>query len=67
MSTNNTAVPTEGRLAANPLDFVSNEMPFDVPYGIPISLDRAQTVIHATVAVHLSGFDQYTEKNKDDH
>ena len=25
-------------------------MPFDVPYGLPISLDRAQAVIHAAVA-----------------
>jgi glc operon protein GlcG len=36
--------------AANPLDFVPDEMPFDVPYGRPISLARAQAVIHAAVA-----------------
>jgi glc operon protein GlcG len=34
----------------NPLDVIPNEMPFDVPYGAPISLDRAQTVIRAAVA-----------------
>jgi glc operon protein GlcG len=34
----------------NPLDVVPNEMPFDVPYGIPISLDRAQAAFHAAVA-----------------
>ena len=34
----------------NPLDVVPDELPFDVPYGLPISLDRAQAVIHAAVA-----------------
>jgi len=34
----------------NPLDFVPEKIPFDTPYGRPISLDRAQTVIHAAVA-----------------
>jgi glc operon protein GlcG len=38
--------PTE----ANPLDFVPDIIPFDTPYGPPISLDRAQAVIHAAVA-----------------
>lgn len=36
--------------AANPLDVVPDEMPFDVPYGPPISLERADAVIHAAVA-----------------
>jgi glc operon protein GlcG len=36
--------------AANPLDVVPNAMPFDVPYGAPISLDRAQEVISAAIA-----------------
>jgi uncharacterized protein GlcG (DUF336 family) len=36
--------------ASNPLDVIPNEIPFDVPYGPPISLDRAQTIIHAAVA-----------------
>src|SRR3984885_14941500 len=34
----------------NPLDFVPDKMPFDAPYGPPISLERAQAVIHAAVA-----------------
>jgi len=37
--------PTE----TNPLDFVPDQIPFDTPYGPPISLDRAQAVIHAAV------------------
>ncbi len=36
--------------AANPLDFVPDKIPFDTPYGPPISLDRAQAIIHAAVA-----------------
>ena len=35
--------------SSNPLDTVPDEMPFDVPYGPPIALDRAQAVIHASV------------------
>jgi glc operon protein GlcG len=35
---------------ANPLDNVPDAMPFDVPYGAPISLDRAEAVINAAVA-----------------
>ncbi len=38
--------PTE----TNPLDFVPDKIPFDTPYGPPISLDRAQAIIHAAVA-----------------
>src|SRR5689334_20051982 len=38
--------PTE----TNPLDFVPDEIPFDIPYGPPISLDRAEAVIHGAVA-----------------
>jgi len=34
----------------NPLDFVPDKIPFDTPYGPPISLERAQEVIRATVA-----------------
>jgi hypothetical protein len=38
-------------IASNPLDVIPDEIPFDVPYGPPISLDRAhQAVIHAAVA-----------------
>jgi glc operon protein GlcG len=36
--------------APNPLDVVPDKMPFDVPYGAPITLERAQTVINAAVA-----------------
>ena len=51
MSSNKTEIANESRLtASNPLDVVPDEMPFDVPYGRPISLDRAQAVIHAAVA-----------------
>ena len=51
MSNNKTEVATEERLTPpNPLDAIPDEMPFDVPYGRPISLDRAQAVIHAAVA-----------------
>ena len=35
---------------SNPLDAVPDKMPFDVPYGAPISLERAAVVIAATVA-----------------
>jgi glc operon protein GlcG len=51
MSSNRTAIAVEAPLApSNPLDAVPDEIPFDVPYGPPISLDRAQAVIHAAVA-----------------
>ncbi len=35
---------------ANPLDFVPDKIPFDTPYGPPISLARAQAAIDAAVA-----------------
>ena len=38
------------RAASNPLDVIPDVMPFDVPYGPPISLDWARTVIDAAVA-----------------
>jgi glc operon protein GlcG len=34
----------------NPLDAVPDKMPFDTPYGAPISLDRADAVLAAAVA-----------------
>jgi glc operon protein GlcG len=37
-------------LAPNPLDLVPDKIPFDVPYGTPILLERAQTAINAMVA-----------------
>ena len=45
-----TAAVAEERLSSNPLDAIPDEIPFDVPYGPPISLDQAQTVINAAVA-----------------
>jgi len=38
--------PTE----TNPLDFVPDKIPFDTPYGPPISLDRAEAAIQAALA-----------------
>jgi uncharacterized protein GlcG (DUF336 family) len=35
---------------ANPLDVIPDKMPFDVPYGAPIALDRAQAAIAAAFA-----------------
>ena len=34
----------------NPLDVVPEKIPFDVPYGAPISLERAQAAIAAAAA-----------------
>jgi glc operon protein GlcG len=34
----------------NPLDAVPEKIPFGIPYGAPISLERAEAVIAATVA-----------------
>jgi glc operon protein GlcG len=37
-------------LPANPMDAVPEKMPFDVPYGAPVSLERADAVLAAAVA-----------------
>jgi glc operon protein GlcG len=37
-------------VASNPLDIVPEKIPFDVPYGPPISLEHAQAAINAAVA-----------------
>jgi glc operon protein GlcG len=42
-------VSVESRVP-NPLDIVPDRIPFDVPYGPPISLERAQAAINAVVA-----------------
>ncbi len=34
----------------NPLDVVPEKMPYDIPYGTPILLERAEAAISATVA-----------------
>lgn len=44
------SVRAQQSTSPNPLDTVPDKMPFDVPYGMPISLERAQAVIAATVA-----------------
>jgi glc operon protein GlcG len=50
MLSTETAQANESRVASqNPLDVVPDQMPFDVPYGLPISLDGAQAVIRAAV------------------
>ena len=36
--------------APNPLDVIPDKMPFDIPYGAPVSLERAQAVIAAALA-----------------
>jgi uncharacterized protein GlcG (DUF336 family) len=36
--------------APNPMDVVPDNMPFDVPYGAPISLERADALLNAAVA-----------------
>jgi glc operon protein GlcG len=51
MSSNKTEMAIEPRFtSSSPLDVVPDEIPFDVPYGAPISLDQAQAVIHAALA-----------------
>jgi glc operon protein GlcG len=40
----------EAPVTSNPLDAIPDEIPFDVPYGMSISLDRAQAVIQSAVA-----------------
>jgi glc operon protein GlcG len=49
MPNNLAASPAETLPSSNPLDVIPDEMPFDVPYGPPISLDQAQAVIQAAV------------------
>jgi uncharacterized protein GlcG (DUF336 family) len=36
--------------AANPMDVVPDKMPFDVPYGAPISLERADAALAAALS-----------------
>jgi glc operon protein GlcG len=42
--------PAPQALTPNPLDTIPEKMPNDIPYGAPISLDRAQAAINAAVA-----------------
>jgi glc operon protein GlcG len=51
MPNNETLVATGAHpTTSNPLDVIPDQIPFDVPYGPAISLDRAEAVIHAAVA-----------------
>src|ERR1700685_1685409 len=50
MSTNRVEIAIAAPLTSNPLDVIPAEIPFDVPYGRPISLEQAQAVIQAAVA-----------------
>ncbi len=51
MSANGAATAFDAKLASsNPPNDVPDQMPFDVPYGQPISLARAESAIHAAVA-----------------
>jgi glc operon protein GlcG len=50
MSSNTAEIAIEAPLPSNPLDVIPKEIPFDVPYGRPISLEQAQEAIHAAVA-----------------
>jgi len=50
MSTNSAATVLETQPQSNPLDVVPDAMPFDVPYGPPISLERAHAVVGAAFA-----------------
>jgi len=50
MPSTRTESAVEAGTSSNPLDAVPEQIPFDVPYGLPISLDRAHAVIQAAVA-----------------
>ena len=39
-----------GAQQANPLDVIPDKMPFNIPYGAPISLSRAQAAVAAATA-----------------
>ncbi len=41
--------PSAATPPANPLDAVPDKMPFNTPYGAPISLKRAQTAVQAAM------------------
>lgn len=45
-----TAARAQPAPAPNPLDAVPEKMPFDIPYGAPITLERAEAAIAAAVA-----------------
>lgn len=41
--------PAPAPMPANPLDTIPEKMPFDVPYGTPITLERADAVLNAAL------------------
>ncbi len=43
------SAPAPAPMPANPLDAIPEKMPFDVPYGAPISLERADAVLNAAL------------------
>ena len=45
-----TPIRAQQAAAPSPLDIVPEKMPFDVSYGTPISLERAEVAINAAVA-----------------
>jgi uncharacterized protein GlcG (DUF336 family) len=49
MSSKTAEIANEAKAMPNPLDVIPGEMPFDVPYGPPISLAQAQAVIQAAL------------------
>ena len=49
MSSNIAEIAVEAPLTSNPLDAIPDGIPFNVPYGIAISLEQAQAVIQAAV------------------
>jgi len=50
MTSNTAEINVEAPPTLNPLDVIPEEIPFDVPYGLPILLEQAQSVIQAAVA-----------------
>src|SRR5271167_2201514 len=50
MSSNIAEIAIEAPLTSNPLDVIPSEIPFDVPYWLPLSLEQAQAVMQAAVA-----------------
>ncbi len=49
MSSNTAEIASEARPTSNPLDAIPNEIPFDVPYEPPISLEQAETVVQSAL------------------
>jgi uncharacterized protein GlcG (DUF336 family) len=50
MPSNTAEIAGEAPQTLNPLDVIPNEIPFDVSYGAPISLELALAVIQSAVA-----------------